>query len=333
MSRTKRENHIGDHTMKNNNATGIKHSLSIDLCIDLGNDVVAALIFHHIQMNVRSRLADNVLDKNGTPWFECSYSGICNYMIELTPKMVEGGIKRLKEAGLIRVITSNKKNKYTLTECGWDYYPLTEEEKEKITIPVAEAEEADKTTVAKTSDEAINKRVINVSDDVKEVIDYVSKKVGKHFDYANSYVKNINSLFAAGYTKEDMIAVVDYRYEDLSGTKEFNVMMNPSKLFFIKTFQSFLDDAKGDSYITMTEEQLARDVKEKEKYHLKQAELCKCEKIILGTGSCDNLPFDITTDANTEEMMHDRARKQRYHLSEAKKFRNMAKLIKAQSVK
>lgn len=334
MSRTKRENHIGDHTMKNNNATGIKHSLSVDLCIDLGNDVVTALIFHHIQMNVRSRLADNVLDKNGTPWFECSYSGICNYMIELTPKMVEGGIKRLKEAGLIRVITSNKKNKYTLTECGWDYYPLTEEEKKKINIPVAEAEEAKSVSAAQTrSDDAINKRVINVSDDVKEVIDYVSQKVGKHIDYAPSYIRNINSLFAAGYTKADMIAVVDYRYEDLQGTKEFNVMMNPSKLFFIKTFQSFLDDAKGDSDITMTEEQLARDVKEKEKYHLKQAELCKCEKIILGTGSCDNLPFDLTTDANTEEMMHDRARKQRYHLSEAKKFRNMAKLIKVQSVK
>lgn len=333
MSRTKRENHIGDHTMKNNNATGIKHSLSVDLCIDLGNDVVAALIFHHIQINVRSRLADNVLDENGTPWFECSYSGICNYMIELTPKQVECGIKRLKEAKLIKVITSNKKNKYTLTECGWDYYPLTEEEKKKINIPVAEAEEADKTAVAKTSDDAINKRVINVSDDVKEVIDYVSTKIGKHIDYAPSYSKNINSLFAAGYTKADMIAVVEHRFDDLSGTKEFNVMMNPSKLFFIKTFQSFLDDAKGDSDITMTEEQLARDVKEKEKYHLKQAELCKCEKIILGTGSCDNLPFDLTTDANTEEMIHDRARKQRYHLSEAKKFRNMAKLIKAQSVK
>lgn len=334
MSRTKRENHIGDHTMKNNNATGIKHSLSVDLCIDLGNDVVAALIFHHIQINARSRLADNVLDENGTPWFECSYSGICNYMIELTPKQVECGIKRLKEAKLIKVITSNKKNKYTLTECGWDYYPLTEEEKKKINIPVAEAEEAKSVSAAQTrSDDAINKRVINVSDDVKEVIDYVSQKVGKHIDYAPSYIRNINSLFAAGYTKADMIAVVDYRYEDLQGTKEFNVMMNPSKLFFIKTFQSFLDDAKGDSDITMTEEQLARDVKEKEKYHLKQAELCKCEKIILGTGSCDNLPFDLTTDANTEEMMHDRARKQRYHLSEAKKFRNMAKLIKAQSVK
>lgn len=329
MSRTKRESHIGDHTMEKGTATGLYHSLSVDLCLDLGGDVVAALIMHHIHINVRSRLADNVLE-NGVPWFECSYVGICNYMIELTPKQVECGIKRLKDCGLIKAVVSNKKNKYTLTQKAWNYYPLTKEEREKINIPGAENAEEEN-----NSPKPIDKKVkpLVVSNDAKEVIEYVSQKVGKHYDYANSYVKNINSLFAAGYTKADMIAVVEHRFDDLSGTKEFNVMMNPSKLFFIKTFQSFLDDAKGDSDITMTEEQLARDVKEKEKYHLKQAELCKCEKIILGTGSCDNLPFDLTTDANTEEMMHDRARKQRYHLSEAKKFRNMAKLIKAQSVK
>lgn len=325
MSRTKRENHIGDHTMKNNNATGIKHSLSVDLCIDLGNDVVAALIFHHVQINVRSRLADNVLDENGTPWFECSYSGICNYMIELTPKQVECGIKRLKEAKLIKVITSNKKNKYTLTECGWDYYPLTEEEKKKINIPVAEAEEADKTAAQIRSDDAINKRVINVSDDVKEVIDYVSQKVGKHIDYAPSYIRNINSLFAAGYTKADMIAVVDYRYEDLQGTKDFNAKMNPSKLFFIKTFPSFLRDAKGNSDVTMTPDQLAKDSKEKEEYHLKEAERCRCERLILESDP-DNLPF-LTIKTTPAELIKDRVRKERYHLREADKFSHICKLI------
>lgn len=327
MSRTKRENHIGDHTMKNNNATGIKHSLSVDLCIDLGNDVVAALIFHHIQINVRSRLADNVLDENGTPWFECSYSGICNYMIELTPKQVECGIKRLKEAKLIKVITSNKKNKYTLTECGWDYYPLTEEEKKKINIPVAEAEEADKTAVQTRSDGAINKKVINVSDDVKDVIDYVSQKVGKHYDYANSYVKNINSLFAAGYTKADMIAVVDDKFDDLSGTKEFNVKMNPSKLFFIKTFPSLLRDAKGNSDVSMTPDQLIADSEKKEEYHLKEAERCRCERLILEADP-DNLPF-LTIKTTPEEMIKDRVRKERYHRSEANKFANMRKYMKS----
>lgn len=326
MSRTKRENHIGDHTMKNNSATGIKHSLSVDLAMDLDGDIVAALLFHHIQINVRNRLADNVLDENGTPWFECSYFGICNYMIELKPKQVECGIKRLKEAGLIKVLTSNKKNKYTLTECGWDYYPLTEEEKKKINIPVAEAEEA-KSAVAKTSDDAIKKRVINVSDDVKEVIDYVSTKIGKHIDYAPSYIRNINSLFAAGYTKADMIAVVDQRFADLSGTKEFNVMMNPSKLFFIKTFPGFLRNAKGNSDLTMTPEQLAQDAKEKEEYHLREVERCKCERLILESDP-DNLPF-LTMRTSPEVMIKDRVRKERYHRNEAKKFANMQKLIKS----
>ena len=335
MSRTKRESHIGDHTMEKGTATGLYHSLSVDLCLDLGGDVVAALIMHHIHINVRSRLADNVLE-NGVPWFECSYVGICNYMIELTPKQVECGIKRLKDCGLIKAVVSNKKNKYALTQKAWDYYPLTKEEREKINIPGAEnAEEAKSVSAAQTrSDDAINKRVINVSNDVKEVIDYVSQKVGKHYDYANSYIKNINSLFAAGYTKADMIAVVDQRYEDLQDTKEFNVMMNPSKLFFIKTFPNYLKDAKGND-VSMTPEQLVQDVKEKQKYHLREAKKCQVERLVLETGACDdNLPFDLITTMTPEEMAKDRRKKEVYHLRQADKFANMAKLMKnSQSVK
>lgn len=335
MSRTKRESHIGDHTMEKGTATGLYHSLSVDLCLDLGGDVVAALIMHHIHINVRSRLADNILE-NGVPWFECSYVGICNYMIELTPKQVECGIKRLKDCGLIKAVVSNKKNKYTLTQKAWDYYPLTKEEREKINIPGAEnAEEAKSVSAAQTrSDDAINKRVINVSNDVKEVIDYVSQKVGKHYDYANSYIKNINSLFAAGYTKADMIAVVDQRYEDLQDTKEFNVMMNPSKLFFIKTFPNYLKDAKGND-VSMTPEQLVQDVKEKQKYHLREAKKCQVERLVLETGACDdNLPFDLITTMTPEEIAKDRRKKEVYHLRQADKFANMAKLMKnSQSVK
>lgn len=328
--RTKRESHIGDHTMEKGTATGLYHSLSVDLCLDLGGDVVAALIMHHIHMNVRSRLADNLLE-NGVPWFECSYVGICNYMIELTPKQVECGIKRLKECGLIKVVVSNKKNKYTLTQKAWNYYPLTKEEREKINIPGAENAEEEN-----NSPKPIDKKVkpLVVSNDAKEVIEYVSQKVGKHYDYANSYIKNINSLFAAGYTKADMIAVVDQRYEDLQDTKEFNVMMNPSKLFFIKTFPNYLKNAKGND-VSMTPEQLVQDVKEKQKYHLREAKKCQVERLVLETGACDdNLPFDLITTMTPEEMAKDRRKKEVYHLRQADKFANMAKLMKnSQSVK
>lgn len=332
--RTKRENHIGDHTIAKGTATGIKHSLSVDLAMDLGNDIVAALIFHHIQMNVRTKLADNVLE-NGTPWFECSYSGMCRYLIELTPKSIEFGIRRLKEAGLIKVISSNKKNKYTLIECGWAYYPLSKEEKERINITGAEnVEEANK-SAEKESTKSIKEKALVVSDTAKDVIDYVNKKTGKRFDYAPSYCKNIDYLVAAGYTKDQMLAVVDHRFEELSGTRDFNTGMNPSKLLYIKTFEKFLDDVKKDSEITMTPKQLVQDAKEKQKYHLREAKKCQVERLVLETGACDdNLPFDLITTMTPEEMAKDRRKKEVYHLRQADKFANMAKLMKnSQSVK
>lgn len=334
MSRTKRENHLGDHTYEN--ATGIKHSLSIDLCLDLDHDVIAALVFHHIAMNVRTKLANNVLE-DGVPYFECSYVGIHKYMIELSAKQIEGALRRLKEAGLIKVISSNKKNKYTLTECGWAYYPLSKEEKERINIPGAEnVEEANK-SAEKESTKSIKEKALVVSDTAKDVIDYVNKKTGKRFDYAPSYCKNIDYLVAAGYTKDQMLAVVDHRYEELSGTRQFNSGMNPSRLFFIKTFQTFLDDAKGDNGITMTAGELETDVKNKQAYHLREAEKYKCERLLLETGACDddNLPFDLTgiVDTTPEEVIKDRWKKERYHRNEANKLGNVCKFIQAQSVK
>lgn len=165
-----------------------------------------------------------------------------------------------------------------------------------------------------------------VNDNVKEIIDYVNEKTGKCFNYCDSYVKNINALFAAGYTKADMIAVVDYRYEDLKGKKEFNVQMNPSKLFFIQTFKNYLNDAKG-SDITMTPAQLEKDAEEKEAYHLREAEKCKCQRLILETGS-DNLPF-VLSEATPEEMIRNTSKRERYHLHEANKFANVKKYIKS----
>ena len=184
-----------------------------------------------------------------------------------------------------------------------------------------DAEEA-KAAAKTRSDDVI------VNADVKEIIDYVNKKTGKCFNYAASYVKNINALFASGYSKENMLAVVDQRFEDLSETKEFNAQMNPSKLFYIRTFPKYLEDAKG-SGITMTPGQLARDAEEKEAYHLREAEKCKCQRLIIETES-DNLLFDFTEET-PQEMIKNNAKRERYHLKEANKFANMKKFI--QSVK
>lgn len=314
------------------------HTFNAGLAIDL-NDATPAIVFHHIYMNIERLVENNMVDADGMAWFTVSKLGIIRFLPEFTKSQIETAINKLTANGLLAKKVSNRKNSYTLTDLGWSYYPMLQEEG-KIKAPKAEvkadAEEAKSAEKESNTTKPIDKKAFIVSDTAKTVIDYVNQKAGKHFDYAPSYCKNIDYLVAAGgYTKDQMIAVVDHRYEELSGTKECNELMNPSKLFYIKTFEKFLDDVKKDSEITMTPKQLVQDAKEKQKYHLREAKKCQVERLVLETGACDdNLPFDLITTMTPEEMAKDRRKKEVYHLRQADKFANMAKLMKnSQSVK
>ena len=315
MSKQFKKTTIGVHA-----GTARFHTYNVGLAIDL-NDTIAAIILHHIHMNIERLVENGRVDDDGMAWLTVSKTGIMRFLPEFSESQIKTAINKLTENGLLAKKVSNRKNSYTLTDTGWSYYPLLEEEGQ-IKAPKAEvktdAAEADKAAVKTRSDNVI------VNDNVKEIIDYVNEKTGKCFNYANSYIRNINALFAAGYSKEDMFAVVDQRFEDLSGTNEFNAQMNPSKLFFIKTFPNYLKDAKG-SDITMTPGQLERDAEEKEAYHLREAEKSKCQRLILETQP-DNLPFDFTEET-PQEMIKNSAKRERYHLNEANKFANMRKLF------
>lgn len=320
MSRQLKKTTIGDHA-----GTARFHTYNVGLAIDL-NDTIGAIIFHHIHMNVERLVENKYVDDEGVAWLTVSKTGIMRFLSEFSEAQIKTAINKLTDNGLLVKKVSNRKNSYTLTELGWSYYPMLEEEGQ-IKAPKAavkkEAVEADKAATETRSDD-----LIIMNDNVKEIIDYVNEKAGKCFNYCDSYVKNINALFAAGYSKEDMFAVVDQRFEELSGTRDVNTGMNPSKLFYIKTFENFLKDAKG-SDVTMTPEQLEMDAEEKEGYHLREAEKCKCQRLIIETES-DNLPFDFT-ESTPEEMIKNAFKRERYHLNEANKFANMKKII--QSVK
>lgn len=317
MSKQSKKTSIGAHA-----GSTRFHAYNAGLAIDL-NDTIPAIVLHHVHMNIERLVENSHVDDDGVAWLTVSKSGIMRFLPEFSESQIKTAINKLTENGLLAKKVSNRKNSYTLTDIGWSYYPLLKEEGQ-VKAPKAEvktdAEEAKAAVKTKIDD------VINVNNDVKEIIDYVNEKTGKRFNYANSYVKNINELFAAGYSKEDMIAVVDHRFEELSGTRDFNTGMNPSKLFFIKTFKNHLNDAKG-SNITMTPEQLEMDAEEKEAYHLREAEKCKCQRLVLETKP-DNLPFDFTEET-PQEMIKNSVKRERYHRNEANKFANMKKFIKS----
>lgn len=316
MSKQLKLTTIGEHA-----GTARFHTYNVGLAIDL-NDVIASIVFHHVHMNVERLVENKCVDDDGVAWLTASKTGIMRFLPEFSEAQIKTAINKLTDNGLLAKKVSNRKNSYTLTDTGWSYYPLLPEEGPVKAPKAAVRDVVEAKAAVKTRSDV----AINVNDDVKEIIDYVNEKTGKCFNYANSYVKNINELFAAGYSKEDMIAVVDQRFEDLSGTKEFSAQMNPSKLFFIKTFKDYLKDAKG-SDITMTPGQLARDAEEKEAYHLREAEKCKCQRLVLETES-DNLPFDFTEET-PEEMIRNTSKRERYHLNEANKFANMKKFIRS----
>lgn len=316
MSKQFKKTTIGAHA----GGTARFHTYNVGLAIDL-NDVIAAIVFHHIHMNILRLVENRHVDDDGIAWFTVSKTGIMKFLPEFSEGQIKTAINKLTENGLLAKKVSNRKNSYTLTaDLGWSYYPLLPEEG-TIKAPKAEVKDAEE---AKAAAKTRSNDAISVSDNVREIIDYVNEKTGKCFNYANSYVKNINALFAAGYSKEDMIAVVDYRYEVLKDTTGFRANMNPSKLLFIKTFPNFLKDAKGKD-VSMTPEQLVKDSQDKEKYHLQEAERCRCERLILESDP-DNLPF-LTTKTTPAELIKDRVRKERYHLKEADKLSNICKLI------
>lgn len=318
MSKQFKKTTIGEHA-----GSARYHAYNVGLAIDL-NDIIAAIVFHHVHMNIERLVENKCVDNDGMAWLTVSKTGIVRFLPEFSESQIKTAINKLTENGLLAKKQSNRKNSYTLTNAGWAYGPLLEEEG-PVKAPKAavkkDAEEAKAAAKTRSND------AISVSDDVKEIIDYVNEKTGKCFNYASSYIKNINELFAAGYTKDQMLAVVDHRFEELSGSRDFNTGLNPSKLFYIKTFEKFLDDVKKDSDITMTPSQLERDTEEKEAYHLREAEKCKCQRLILETES-DNLPFDFT-EATPEEMIKNSAKRERYHLNEANKFSNMRKFIRS----
>lgn len=307
------------------------HTYNVGVAIDL-NDTIAAIVFHHIYINIERLEENGKVDSDGVAWLTVSKIGIIRFLCEFTKSQIETAIGKLVDNQLLVKKVSNRKNSYTLSEVGWSYYPRLEEEgpikapKAEVKVK-ADAEEAKSAEKENHSTKSIDKKAFVVSDTAKEVIDYVNQKTGKHFDYAPSYCKNIDYLVKVrGYTKDQMIAVVDHRFEELFGTRDFNTGMNPSKLFYIKTFEKFLEDAKIE--ITLSPEQLVQDAKEKREYHLREAKKMQIERLVLETGACDdNLPFDLITATTPEAMAKDRRKKELYHLREADKFADMAKFL------
>lgn len=216
----KRKLTIGVHTGKNI----MEHSYNSKVAIDMGHDIYAGAVFKHLAYNVSKKLAREETDENGEAWFAVSESGIARYMPELTPAQARKTVKKLVDAGLIKKQSNGWKNKYTLTEIGWDYCvnPLE-----------------DNVRSGKSS-----KDRVEVSPEVKEIVAYLNAKAGTQFR-ADTVTTNklIGAVLHKGITVDECKAVIDLKVVQWKGDDVMEQHLTPKTLFGSK-FEKYLEEVK-----------------------------------------------------------------------------------------
>ena len=73
MSKQFKKTTIGLHA-----GTARFHTYNAGLAIDL-NDTIAAIVFHHVHMNIERLVENNYVDDNGMAWLTVSKTGIMRF--------------------------------------------------------------------------------------------------------------------------------------------------------------------------------------------------------------------------------------------------------------
>lgn len=215
---------IGSHA-----GTARFHTYNVGLAIDL-NDVIAAIVFHHIHMNIERLVENNKLDADGVAWLTVSKTGIIRFLPEFTKSKIETAINKLTDNGLLVKKISNRKNSYTLSDRGWSYYPMLPEEGQ-VKAPKAEAN-------AKVEEKEDNK-------DVKAIVDYLNEKVGTRYKAGTPATdKHIKARLNEGFSVDDCKAVIDVKTSQWLDNTNMKTYLRPRTLFNEK-FQDYLQEARN----------------------------------------------------------------------------------------
>lgn len=205
------------------------HMYNVAVAIDL-NDIIAAIVLHHIYINIERLEENSKLDSDGLAWLTVSKTGIIRFICEFSKSQIETAINKLTENGLLMKKVSNRKNSYTLTNLAWSYYPRLSEEG-PVKAPKAEAN-------AKVEEKEDNK-------DVKAIVDYLNEKAGTRYKAGTPATdKHIKARLNEGFTVDDCKAVIDVKTSQWLDNTNMKTYLRPRTLFNEK-FQDYLQEARN----------------------------------------------------------------------------------------
>jgi uncharacterized phage protein (TIGR02220 family) len=108
---------------------------------------------------------------------------------------------------------------------------------------------------AKTKKASKKKKEAGTLSKAREVMAEFNARAGKDYkDHASSeHLGHIRARFADGFTKEEMIEVIDHKVDELKGTENEAKWLNPSTLFKPRNFERNLDWARTKDSIKLAQ--------------------------------------------------------------------------------
>ena len=110
-----------------------------------------------------------------------------------------------------------------------------------IEKPEVVVEEPIKTTRSKTTKE------FDFTSDEIEVLEYLNDKAGKKFTATTRNIGFIRARIKKGYTKEQLIYVVDLKVSQWNGTQQ-EKYLRPETLFNERKFESYINERTNGTY-------------------------------------------------------------------------------------
>lgn len=83
------------------------------------------------------------------------------------------------------------------------------------------------------------------SPDSASVLDHLNNITGSKFRQSATSLKNINARLAEGFTKDDLCAVVDFKFREWGGDPKMGQYLRPSTLFAPEKFAGYLAAARN----------------------------------------------------------------------------------------
>jgi len=229
----------------------MKYTIAINQkqAIELGLTNINQLFIFDLLTSAQSWAKTIIIDGESHYWVARQVIAEQLPILNLKPDTVYRHLMELSRLGLISYMKHGNMDCINITEKGKSYQfgsksDNSEVDNEQLGSRPQDDSEANPTYKATTSISPLNNKA-NVE---QEIIDHLNNKAGTSYKHVNGNIKLVNARLSEGYTKQDVVDVIDMKCDEWLGTK-LEKYLRPETLFGATKFSGYvgqIDKTKED---------------------------------------------------------------------------------------